>query len=616
MTQTFRFEEKGSVVLKRWNAERQALKTARRSFAGAAVSRLTASFASWSNALNSDLDGALPILRARARDLCANHEYGRRFLTMVATNLVGAAGPTLQVRAYNQTTKPREQATLDKPANGAIEMHWWRWGKVCDLAGRMTLPQMLRVIVKAVARDGEAVVRKVRGREFSYGMRLQLLEADRLDEALNQRTSGGNVIRMGVEVDSTLRAVALWLFTEHPGENASIGSSGRRVERVPMSEIYHLFVPERAEQVRGYSWLHAVLTRARMLQGYEEAAIIAARVGAAKMGVLKRPDDASGDPTKSLADGQDATTGQFFMSAEPGEFAELPPGWELQSWNPDYPHQNFGEFVKSCLRGMAAGLDVDYPTLANDLEGVNYSSIRAGTLETREVWISLQEWLIDSFLLPLYRDWLTIALPMGAITFDSGARLPAERLDKFIDAARFQGRRWQWVDPLKDAQASRELIAAGLSSRTEIAASQGRDFVDIIDDLASEAALMRAAGIENEPAAPAPVATEEEVAEEKDMRRRHISALEQAALKPNVINVTSPPVNVTVERTAVNVEPARVTVEPTTVNVEAPNVVLEATIPPAEVVMTHPSRAVVTHEHDAAGELVRSVTTYETTEGK
>ncbi len=160
--------------------------------------------------------------------------------------------------------------------------------------------------------------------------------------------------------------------------------------------------------------------------------------------------------------------------------------------------------MKTCLRGMAAGLDVDYPTLANDLEGVNYSSIRAGTIETREMWMTLQDWLVDSFLLPLYRDWLTLALPMGAITFPSGSVLPAGRIDKFIDAADFQGRRWPWVDPLKDAQAARELIAEGLMSRTRIAASQGLDFADIAAELAAEETIMRAAGLTPRPLTPAP----------------------------------------------------------------------------------------------------------------
>ncbi len=316
-----------------WRAWRAppAPAAAGRSFDGAVTSRLTASFGGYSGALNADLDSALVILRARARKLCANHEYGRRFLSMVATNIVGAAGPTLQVRAADY--RADGTAVLDRAANDTIERHWYRWGKDCDLAGRMALPQLLRVVVKAVARDGEAVLRKVRGRQFAYGLKLQLLEADRIDETLNQRLQSGNVVRMGVEIDSAGRAQALWLHTTHPGENVVLRGQ-KYVERVPMEDLYHLYVPERAEQVRGYSWMHAVLLRSQMLHGYEEAAVIAARVGAAKMGVFSRKEDGAAPGLTKVADGQDELTGKLHINAEPGEFLELPDGYSLDSWDP------------------------------------------------------------------------------------------------------------------------------------------------------------------------------------------------------------------------------------------------------------------------------------------
>jgi lambda family phage portal protein len=577
-----------------WRAFRHAPRlVGRRSFAGAQMGRLALELPGYSKSINSDLDGTLATLRARARNLCANHEYGRRFLSMVSVNLIGAYGPTLQVRATNLPANPRAQPVLDRPANGAVETHWARFGKTCDVSGRATLNQLLRVAVKAVARDGEALFRKVYDKRAPYGLRLQMLEADRLDESLNKLLMNGNMIRMGVEIDTTLRPVAYWLKTWHPGENYN-GTSRIDTERVPADQIYHLYVPERAEQVRGYTWMHAVLMRSSMLQGYEEAAVVAARVGASKMGVYTATENGDTVPKTDLAD-EDASTGQLTMSAEPGEFIDLTahPGVKLESWNPDYPHENFDSFVKACLRGIASGLDVDYCTLANDLEGVNYSSIRAGSIETREMWMTLQEWLIDSFLMPLYQDWLAAALPKGAITFPSGAALPAERLQKFTDSATFQGRRWDWVDPLKDAQASQALIDARLSSRRQIAAAQGRSIEDVIAELAEEEAMMEAVGLDPAPdKATKPNAQDaadaaDLAAQDQQIKSRYITALERQAERPpaivNVMPAAAP---------AVNVAPAQVRVEPMVVNVAPPvinnhieptPVTLEATIQPAEV---------------------------------
>ncbi|MCX7180630.1 MAG: hypothetical protein NTX56_18330, partial [Proteobacteria bacterium] len=62
-------------------------------FAGGAIGRLTSSLATWSASANSDLDGPLPILRARARALAQNNEHGKRFLSLVGTNMIGRNNP-------------------------------------------------------------------------------------------------------------------------------------------------------------------------------------------------------------------------------------------------------------------------------------------------------------------------------------------------------------------------------------------------------------------------------------------------------------------------------------------------------------------------------------------
>ena len=165
-------------------------------FAGAGISRITAGMSQSSQSVNADLDGSLLILRARARSLCANNEWGRRFLSLVATNVVGPAGPKLQVRAA------QGDGSLDKAANDTIEIHWDRWTQTADITGKMNLAHFMRVAIKSVARDGEVLIRMVRDRALPYGIALQMLEADRLAHEINQKLSNGNVIRQGVEANS------------------------------------------------------------------------------------------------------------------------------------------------------------------------------------------------------------------------------------------------------------------------------------------------------------------------------------------------------------------------------------------------------------------------------
>jgi len=476
-------------------------------FAGGAVSRLTASMNTWSAAVNLDLDASLIIMRARGRQLAQSNEYGRRFLSLVATNIVGHGGPTLQVRAYKdlRNPDPKVQPALDKAANDAIEIHYKRWGKTCDIGGRMPLPQLLRVIAKSVARDGEAVIKFVVDKNLPYGLALQLLEADRLAETVNRMLPGGGAIRQGVEIDSSGRPLALWMRTTHPGER--YGAGGLQVERIPIEQIRHVFLPERAEQVRGYTWFHAIIMRAIQLHGFNDSAVIAARIGASKIAALERAEEAP-DATASLADS--VTTGAagqqtgFTINAEAGELFELPPGYKLNSWNPEYPHANFDSFVKAAMRGIASGLDVATHNLSGDMTDVNYSSARIAELAEREQWIILQDWFISAVCEPIFQKWLPIAMLRGDITFDiTGKALPAEKLSKFINAASFKGRRWKWVDPRNEAIADETRLANSLTSRTALAAEEGRDFDDVLDELINERERLKAAGFPVDAATPA-----------------------------------------------------------------------------------------------------------------
>jgi lambda family phage portal protein len=172
------------------------------------------------------------------------------------------------------------------------------------------------------------------------------------------------------------------------------------------------------------------------------------------------------------------------------------PGVTLSSWNPDYPHANYESFVKQAMLGISAGLDVANHNLSGDMTGVNYSSARISELSEREQWMVLQGWFIFSMTRKVYGEWLPSALLRGDIRFAiSGKALPAEKLGKFADASQFRGRRWRWVDPANEIKAAQQAVDLGVMSRTRIAAEQGMELDDILDELTQEKAIMDAAGL-------------------------------------------------------------------------------------------------------------------------
>lgn len=457
-----------------------------RKFEAAAVNRLSASWLAGSASMDEDLRSSLDAIRNRSRDLFKNDAYAAKFGRMVRNNVVGAQGFILQAAAVEPDGKP------DAAANKAIENAWYRQCRPgnFDTTGKLGGDDFWRAVAVTLPRDGEVLIRKVRGAgRGEFGYQLQLLDVARLDTNYNVEAVGtSNAIIMGVEVDAYRKPVAYHLFK-------SLRSGlHRERERVPAEEIMHLFVPWDAEQTRGIPWMHAGMQLLRQLGGYREAAVIAARVGATKMGFYIRKDDAQ--PPGEGADDQ----GNFTQSAEPGSFDVLPDGYGLESWNPAYPHEQFDAFCKAALRGISSAFGVAYPSLGNDLEGVNFSSIRSGVLEEREEWMVIQSWLIAVALVPVFEDWLSWSLMRGAIRLPNGSALPAGKADKFMEHT-WQGRRWSWVDPLKDVKASVEAIHNNLASPQQIAAQTGRDLVDVLDDIQRYHDMLRARGL------PIPTAT-------------------------------------------------------------------------------------------------------------
>ncbi len=442
----------------------------KRSFDAAKQTRLVASWASIVRSINTDLREGIDPVRARARDLAQNEPMVKKYLSLVAANVVGSIGLTLQAKVM-------EGEIADKQANTAIESAWWKWSAagVCDISGRMTLTDFDRSVIKCVARDGEALIYEITGGVNEFGYALQLLDINRLATSLNRNRDGDrNAIIMGVEIDINGRPVAYHLYTDEHGAD----QKNRTTKSYPAKQIIHLFLTDSPEQVRGVSWLHASMTRIFHLKKYQEWAIIAAGVGASKMGFFTSPE---GDGSV-LADDVDATTGELYQEAAGGQFGVLPEGWGFESFNPDYPHAMFAEFVKAAKRDISSGLNVSYHSLANDLEGVNFSSIRSGTLEEREEWKVIQDWFIGAYKERIYKNWLSNALLNGAIKSVVGNPLPAAKQDKFMAHA-FLGRRWSWVDPLKDVQSNIEALDNGLVSPYEIAAQQGLDADDMLDDI-------------------------------------------------------------------------------------------------------------------------------------
>ena len=413
-------------------------------------------------------------LRANARDLALNNPIVRQYLTLLAQNVIGPKGMKLLAQVRNNN------GGLNKGINDKIEAGWKDFWKSPFVDGKQSGVCGEQTLIKSVARDGEIFVRLVIDRslnKFAFG--LQIIDPDLVDHTYNRpRSQSQNEIRLGIEVDQYGRMVGVWIWNSYP-QDINSGVPHERT-RIPGNEILHIFDAERANQSRGFSWLNSVMLPLKHLDGFMEASVIASRTAACTFPIFEQTDITQADENAV----------NFEMELNPGKGMTLPPGLKsAHNFAPPPPQIGTGEFVKACLRFFASGLTVSYNALANDLEHVNYSSIRSGLLIERDRWEVLQQWWIGAFRQKVYEAWLPCALLSGALVLDS--RDPAK-----FQAVHWVPRGWKWVDPLKDVNSAVIAIENGLSSRTAALAEKGENFEDTCEKLSDEKKIADSFGLD------------------------------------------------------------------------------------------------------------------------
>lgn len=456
-------------------------KIAKRSTTGFAAARTDRLVASWNPAnltMDAVLRAQLPKIRARSRDLSINNPYLKKFIGMVSVNVLGPSGISFQSKIK------LEDNSLDEKANSSIESAWKEWGRrrsSPDVTGKLSWVRLQDLSLRTVARDGEIFLRKVRGYDNPHRFALQPIEADSVDETYNVDLRNGYRIVMGIEIDSWGRPVAYHVARKAPNDYSDPLSYQLR-ERIPAEDMIHLFIPFRVNQRRGVPWAYAAMAKTNVLDGYEEAELVASRICAAKMGCIETADGVY------VSDAQDET-GRQYIEAEPGTFPVLPPGTTMNMFDPQHPTSAYKDFIKQVLRAIACGLEVSYNSLGADLESVNYSSIRSGTLEERDGWKAIQGWLIEDLCEQAFEGWLRMQLLRRNLDFK------LSDLDRICAASIWRGRSWSWVDPLKDGKANTESLNSGMATMTDLLAEQGRDFEEHVDQLVYEQEYMAHKGL-------------------------------------------------------------------------------------------------------------------------
>jgi lambda family phage portal protein len=479
------------IVAERRKAERRAERkaTLQRRWEAARYTNLTADWPTWHTTANSDLRNDLRALRARNRHLFQNNGVMRKFSSLLETNVIGSQGMTLRVSfdSHGNST-PERDAELAQYVEGKFAE--WSRPDNCTASGKMSLTGVGAFAVRMLARDGEFLCRELTNAGNPFGYALNFRDVAWLDETYNAIIDGGNRVLMSVEYDDNDRPVRYWL-TRPKTDYLYAEYKPREAFRtpVPASEVIHKFIVTEDElQARGVPWGAAAMEPIHVLGGVISAELYASRANACNTDYIIPPsdEDEEGEAESPSPEHPDFPVGST-RDLQSAVQQILPPGYKVQSNDPKHPNANLGDFIKSLKRDIGAALLTSYESLANDREGVNYSSIRAGLLEDRDIWRMLQLFMIEHFYHRVFQNWLKQAMLTGAV------QLSIRDYARISDNWRPRG--WDWVDPLKDIQAAILAINNGLDSRTDYCDERGKDFARNVKYLGEENKAMDAVGL-------------------------------------------------------------------------------------------------------------------------
>lgn len=415
------------------------------------------------------------------RDQERFNPYAKRALNLKVSNIVGPRGIFLKAQFRDEMDNNLSEI------NRELEREHRIWGQKgsCETTGRWSFRDCQALLLRTLIREGEAIARHVRGWDNEHGYAVQLISPHRLDPSLNKELSNGNRIILGIELNEWDRPVAYYFTAPVKGK---ILMAGKRYDRIDAKDIMHFFLPLEIERTRGSSEFLVVDGRMKLLNGFEEASVMAARIGAMKLAFLEKKDA----PQNGYTGDDDEEDEELIMSPEPGEIPKLPDGYTVKEVDWDYPNNEFSDFRKAQLRGVSSGLDVNYNELTMDYEGVNYTSLRAASISDRDNYESLQIFMKENFCMPTYREWLRMAVLKNVFK-----KVTIDNWRDFLLAG-WQARRWKWVDPYKEAKGYEVLKTLQVMSEDDIASEIGNDLEDVYADIKKAKDLRDELGLDKE----------------------------------------------------------------------------------------------------------------------
>lgn len=436
----------------------------------ASQTRRTQNWHPTSASINAILFSELNSIIHRSRDIVRKNPYAASGVEALVSNIVGSGINPI----FNWEDEKFTEQT---------QKLWDNWSVKCDAQNRLDFHGMQELACREMIESGDIFLR-FRNRLPSDGLKvpfqLQMIEAEQLNTSLSSSLSEGSAILNGVEYDSFGTITFYHFYKNHPGD---VINNNLETVKVSAKQVVHMYKMLRAGQQRGLPWLTTIIIKLHELEKYEDAELLRKQIAAMYAAFITRTltdDDATFAPNANIDEFGPGIAG---ASLEPGTMQYLEPGEDIKFSAPADLGDAYESFLRAQLQAVAAGLGVMYEQLTGDLRNVNYSSIRAGSVEFRRKIEAIQSnILIHQMCRPIFREFMKKAFISGALPIPSDFNTDN---DKYLNV-HWATQGFDWVDPAKDIKSTVTAIRAGIESRTRVTAKRGINVKELDKEIKKE----------------------------------------------------------------------------------------------------------------------------------
>jgi lambda family phage portal protein len=414
------------------------------------------------------------VIRERARDLERNSDIAQSVVRAYRRNVIGK-GFTLQVK------------TPSEPLNEQIEAVWKQWCKArnCDVTGTQSFNQLLRMAVTRKKIDGGILFLKRYTTGGILPFQLQAVEVDELDITQITPTNRGNKVVGGIEYNSYNKPVGFYI--------RQYDIEGYQIQDpiyVPAKDVIFYFTKNRPSQIREISDLTPSITRIRDINEFITAVSVKERIAACLAVLIKKMVPSSGIGRSHSVTSTDGVVDYAGKRLSPGMIMEMNPGDEATVVDPKSAGSDASGFLKLQQGLIGAGQGLSYEAASRDMSNSTYSSARQNSIEDEYTYAEEVDQLLD-IMAEIFETFVISGVLAGVFNIPGF-------WDKKTD---YLAHEWvatpkKWIDPGKESKANETALSSGQKTFKQIAAENGKDWREQLDDMAEANDYAKEKGID------------------------------------------------------------------------------------------------------------------------